>query len=205
MFYISSKNNGLLGVTDSKDGIEEFYAPDMLKDIVIKLKLNVWGFIDSANSFNDSFVVDIDKFLSIIKNCTLLYRTLELGDTVTVSMANANGFYKGTTGKEAYNKFLKAFKSDISIDEALKFLALIIKWGNPPLTKFIGISYTGFQCYDSIDIYPNRIDIKIGVNKYTLRDWDSKCSKPYINNIEIQLLNSNLDIVCYDLPYSKSI
>lgn len=89
MFYVSSKNNGLLGVTDSKDGVEEFYTSAELKNIATSLNLDIWGFLDENNIFE----VDINKFLNIIKNCTLLYENLELGNTVMVSMANSNNFY----------------------------------------------------------------------------------------------------------------
>lgn len=201
MLYVSSKKNDLLGITDSADGVEEFYTPDKVRDIVKNLKLNIWGFVDE----NNSFVVDINKFLNIIKNCTLFYKNLDLGDTVTVPMVNANNFYKGTTCKEAYNKFLKAFNSDISFGDALKFLTLKVKWGNFPLTKFMGVRYTGFPNYESIDIFPNSVVITKNGNKYVLRDLDNNCGKPYIKNIEVRLLDSNFDIVCHNLPYGESV
>lgn len=64
MFYISSKSsNGLLGITDSSDNVEEFYSVDEIAKLIKSNKLDIWGFGNSSNAFQDSFIVDINKFL----------------------------------------------------------------------------------------------------------------------------------------------
>lgn len=39
MFYISSKRGSKYGIRDTKDGIEEFYSPDQIKQIAKKIKI----------------------------------------------------------------------------------------------------------------------------------------------------------------------
>lgn len=42
MFYISSKSNdGLLGVTDLKDGVEEYHSLDNIKNIITSTKIDI--------------------------------------------------------------------------------------------------------------------------------------------------------------------
>ena len=52
MFYISSKNGDMLGVTDSKDGVEEIYSKDELSKIVIKNRIRINGFTYTGSRFN---------------------------------------------------------------------------------------------------------------------------------------------------------
>ena len=44
MFYISSKNGDMLGVTDTNDGVEEIYSKDELSKFVIKNRIKINGF-----------------------------------------------------------------------------------------------------------------------------------------------------------------
>lgn len=92
MFYISSKSNdGLLGVTDSKDDVEEYHSPMILK-ILLQVQNRYMGFVSSSSAFEDSFVVDINKFLTIIKNCTNLYREVGTGKILTIPTAKVISF-----------------------------------------------------------------------------------------------------------------
>ena len=43
MFYVSSKNNGLFGVIDTDDNVEEFYTKEKLLQIVSNLNLEIDG------------------------------------------------------------------------------------------------------------------------------------------------------------------
>lgn len=52
MFYISSKNGDMLGVTDTKDGVEEIYSKDELSKIVIKNRIRINGFTYTGSRFN---------------------------------------------------------------------------------------------------------------------------------------------------------
>ena len=52
MFYISSKNGDMLGVTDTKDGVEEIYSKDELSKIVSKNRIRINGFTYTGSRFN---------------------------------------------------------------------------------------------------------------------------------------------------------
>lgn len=51
MFYISSKKNDLLGVTDTKDNIEEFYSKEDLAKIFLECHIKINGFTYTGSSF----------------------------------------------------------------------------------------------------------------------------------------------------------
>lgn len=43
MFYVSSINENLYGVTDTTDGVEEFYTVDQIYNLVYKLRIKIVG------------------------------------------------------------------------------------------------------------------------------------------------------------------
>ena len=51
MFYISSKKNDLLGVTDTKDNIEEFYSKEDLAKIFLESHIKINGLTYTGSSF----------------------------------------------------------------------------------------------------------------------------------------------------------
>lgn len=52
MFYISSKNGDKLGVTDTKDNVEEFYTKEELADFFFNHRIKIFGFTYTGSKFN---------------------------------------------------------------------------------------------------------------------------------------------------------
>lgn len=55
MFYISSKNNDKYGITDTSDGVEEFYSSRKIYDLMKNNKLLIYG----ASCWNNDAECDI--------------------------------------------------------------------------------------------------------------------------------------------------
>lgn len=211
MFYISSKrDNNLLGITDSKDGVEEFYPVKEVKGIIKKCNLDVWGFtykFDDLASFNESFIVDINKFLDIIKSCDILFKTQSKPvNKIPLSEVLSSGDSSiADNTKNIFNMYLKAFHSNMFFEDALKYLTLKIKWKSSGAMKFYGVRYYGFPEYEYIDVSRQSLIVKYtSGDTHKLYDIDKSFGSPYINEIAIQLTDSNFNICCHNLPYGES-
>ena len=187
MFYISSKSNGKLGVTDYTDGVEEFFSFEELTSLEKALKkklgrnIEIWG-SNGANSYDDCFTVDIKKFLSLFYSKCDVYTK----DHKKVSMHN-------------YQKIIDDYlRQDVCFfEDFLKFLAL-----KPSISSVI---YNDFGGYKSIRITKDFVVLGTYEHKcYKLRDYDGDCAKPYVNEIAIELIDSNFNLNFHNLPYGES-
>lgn len=70
MFYISSKKDGLYGVTDTEDGVEDFYTLKELGEIVKTCKLDIKGLKIHQGKFSVN-VYSNEDFLSRHSNISL--------------------------------------------------------------------------------------------------------------------------------------
>lgn len=52
MFYISSINGNKLGVTDTKDNVEEFYTKEELADLFYNHRVYIEGFVHTGSGFH---------------------------------------------------------------------------------------------------------------------------------------------------------
>lgn len=84
MFYVSSKVNSLYGITDTEDGVEEFYTLEDCRKLSISSNFNIIGLgLTSANIVNCYSLMNKDKIVMnfiLGANCEVL-TTLPLGFT----------------------------------------------------------------------------------------------------------------------------
>ena len=108
MFYISSKNGDMLGVTDTNDGVEEIYSKDELSKFVIKNRIKINGFTYTGSSFNVE-----------IKNPTLIFiENLQNGDVFILDDKPAMKI--GETGARNFSIFRDSSIIKLSRENLLK-------------------------------------------------------------------------------------
>lgn len=93
MFYISSTKNDLLGVTDTDDGVEEFYPKEELSKISLENRIKINGFTYTGSSFKVE-----------VKNPALIFiENLQNGDVLMLDGKPA--MRVGETGSRDFNIF----------------------------------------------------------------------------------------------------
>lgn len=68
MFYVSSIKNDLLGVTDTDDGVEEFYSKEELSKISLENRIGINGFTYTGSSFKVEVKSPALIFIENLKN-----------------------------------------------------------------------------------------------------------------------------------------